>query len=157
MRDGPAQRAPDEPFGGGARGVAAEDGAVDAAQVAALGCGVQGTQARSRELVHAQHMHHRDDRAGAAIGQPAVGQHERRVVELVLHEHVEAPAVQAPGERSGRVVGQMAGIVAPRQRDDLDVVAVRGQVLHQLAVVQVAAGQRVEAAVDDEADPHQPS
>ena len=37
MRDGPAQRAPDEPFGGGARGVAAEDGAVDAAQVAALG------------------------------------------------------------------------------------------------------------------------
>jgi hypothetical protein len=46
----------------------------------------------------------------------------------------------------------MGGVAAPGKADDLDFIAQRAQGIYELAVVQVSAAERVERAVDEEAE-----
>ena len=154
MDDDAGHAPPDKSLGGGSRRLAAEDRGVDTRQVAAFDRGVEGSQRRPAELVDPQDVDNGDDRAGAPLPEPAVRPDERRVVQLVLQEDVEARSLQPAGECPRHVVAQVAAVVPPRQRDDLDVVPAGREVLRQLAVVEVAAGERLQAPVDHQADPH---
>jgi len=74
--------------------------------------------------------------------QPPVDQRQRWMVQLVLQENVHGKVAQAPVQAQREVVGQMRRVAAPGERHDLDGIAGLTQMLDQLAVVEIAAGER---------------
>src|SRR5436853_897360 len=51
----------------------------------------------------------------------------------------------------------MTAIVAPGERDHVDLIAVRSQVIDQPAVIKITAGEGLQVAIDDQPNVHQRS
>ncbi len=76
------------------------------------------------------------------------------MIELILEYHIR-PEIDQPAADLGRqVVAEMPAVRAPRERDDAHPVAGAAQMLDQPAVIHIPAGQRLEVAVDHQADVH---
>ena len=72
------------------------------------------------------------------------------MVQFVLDQDI-----QIRREAEVQVVDQMDAVISPWQGNDPDPVALFTQVADQFAVIKVAAADRVERAVNDQADAHQ--
>ena len=132
-----------------ARGLRIKNKTVQRLQVAAFDQTVERILPARAQFGAAQVVHQAKDGIPAGNGPPQVGGNQRRVVELIFDQQVETG-----WQAETQVINQMGGVAAPGQGDDVHFVALRAQILHQFAVVQVAAGERIQRTVNDQANFH---
>lgn len=80
---------------------------------------------------------------------PLICEDQGWMIELVLNEHVYVLWQPKP-----KVICQVRAIIPPGQRDDLHVIALRAQVPNYFAIIQIAAAQRIQRAVENKPNPH---
>ncbi len=76
------------------------------------------------------------------------------MVQFVLQQNVKLGLAQLLAQGKPDVMQQMTAVAFPGQRDDLYLVALILQMLNQPAIVEVATGDCVQTAVDDEPNLH---
>ncbi len=76
------------------------------------------------------------------------------MIEFILEHNIRPEIDQPAADLWRQVVAEMPKVRAPRQRNDAHPVAGVAQMLHQPAVIQVPAGQRLEVAVDHQTEVH---
>ena len=77
------------------------------------------------------------------------------MAEFVLQEDVESAGQQPPAEVGRQTMAEPAEIRAAGETDHLHLMAQPLQAFDHDPVIEVAAGQGLQAAVDDQADAHQ--
>lgn len=91
---------------------------------------------------------------GIVSSQFGVQVEEGGMIQLVLEHEIEWETFKLLAQASRPVVGEVTCVATPLQGNDFHLVAALTQVIDEDTVVEKAAGEGVQAAIDNEADPH---
>jgi len=94
-------------------------------------------------------------RAASMPAKPFVYKKKRRMAEFILYENIETFCQQAAREPRKETTAKSPQIGACGQTDNFHLMAESAQALGHNPVIEIAAGESVQAAVDNEADAHQ--
>jgi hypothetical protein len=139
---------------GGVRRVAVGKVAVEGGEIGAFDAAVERQQVARVLLAAAQVMDDRHDRRRVVTPQRAVEPEQRRVIQLILQPKIDGRRQQVTPQARVPVVGEMLRIAAPGRAVDRDAVPRRLQRPHEHPVVEIAARQRIQAAVNHQANVH---
>jgi hypothetical protein len=77
-----------------------------------------------------------------------------RMGQLVLENNIRLNALETAFQGERQVIQQTARVGAPGQGDNFDHFPLAAQILHQHAVIEEAAADKVQVPVEDQSDPH---
>src|SRR5450756_2447590 len=99
-------------------------------------------------------MYDRDDGPLQGFLQPPVRVEKGGMIQFILEQEIGRHCLHGPWQRPRKVVGQVTPIVPPGEGEDLHPCPLLPEVIHQETVIKIAARDKSEASVDDEADIH---
>ena len=105
-------------------------------------------------LAAAQVMDNGDHRVTQPGAQALVEPETGGVHQLIFQEDIKGGLGEPAAEPGVQVVQEADAIAAPGETDDLHPVAGLTQIAHQVAVIDEAAGDGVQAAVNEQAHMH---
>jgi hypothetical protein len=105
-------------------------------------------------LPAAEMVHDGDQGTGKAGMEAPVEPEAGRVHQFILEEDIKGGLLKSAAEFGVQVIQQAHAIGAPGETDDFHPVALLPKIPDQVAVIDEAPGNGIQAAIDEQAYPH---
>jgi hypothetical protein len=99
-------------------------------------------------------MNDGDNRIIYNLSQPLIELEQRGMVEFILKKDIEGTIPQALEQGLREIITQTTSIALPGQGDNFDFISLSSQAFYQHTIIEETTGDGLQAAVDNQANPH---